>query len=426
VKEIILSSSGDRFKKSTSVDKEDHPILICMGAPGMGKSHLAQSVGSWLKDCSNKELADCACKDTLSVHITFNSDTKYNTHPQFESKYATRSLGSRALASYFGIDWMKLCEIVDIEFIRLELCLEVIVKHHRRSKGLNDTDTPTILYLAVDDVENVVKNDFFLNDMIRALTQTLITPPPNSFFVTLVTGTTYNPVVAMLRKRNCPFVPLRVPLLPLEEVESIFRGNKDAVSQYVDNPNFSLLLADIGGIPRVLEWLWTYLHLQKHDGSGAGTGDQGRQAAQDAIIARARAHIMDEYGETYGDSGGEGGALVALVKAVFLRRDVYPEDIVCPGLGQATYGELESSGRIILSYTTFARKVYMPLMALEQMRTSLPSSLNSRLLDLFQNSGTRRGWEEFNMTYDALLCSLYTWEEEKEVSVPLSDFYRGG
>jgi len=406
------------------VDKEDHPILICMGAPGTGKSRLAQSVGSWLQDCSNKELGDCARNDSLSVHITFNNDTKYDTHQNLDGKCASGSLGSRALASYFGINWMKLCRYVDVKFMQLHLCLEVIVDHHRRSKGLNDTDTPTILYLAVDDVGSVVRNDAFLNDMIRSLSQMLITPPPNSFFVTLVTGTTYNPVVAMLRKRTCPFVHLPVPLLPLEEVESIFRGNKDAVSQYVGNPLFSLLLADIGGVPRVLEWLWKYL--QKHE-SGEGTG------GQDDIIALARSHVMHTYGVQYGNIMGGGSALVALVKALFLRHDVLPEGTV-PGLGQTTYGELERSGRIILSYVqdpgnnagaTTSRRVYMPLMALQEMLDYLPSSLKSQLVHIFQISQTWQGWEEFNIRYDALLCSLYTWEEENEVSVPLSDYYRG-
>jgi hypothetical protein len=78
-----------------------------MGAPGTGKSRLAQSVGSWLKDCSNKELGDCARNDTLSVHITFNSDTKCDIHRNLDGKYASGSLGSRALASYFGINWMN-------------------------------------------------------------------------------------------------------------------------------------------------------------------------------------------------------------------------------------------------------------------------------------------------------------------------------
>jgi hypothetical protein len=423
-KEMILSSAGDRFEKSTSKDKQSHPILICMGAPGTGKSRLAQSVGSWLKDCSNKELADCAEKDTLSVHITFNSDTKYMTDAHLGGKSASGSLGSRALASYFGINWRKLCHVVDVKFMKLDLCVEVIVEHHRRSMGLNDTDTPTILYLAVDDVGRVVQYDDFLNDMINELGQMLITPPPNSFFVTLVTGTIYNPVVARLRESTHPHFNLPVPLLPLEEVESIFRGNKDAVSQYVDNPLFSLLLADIGGVPRVLEWLWTYL--QKHERRGEGTG------SQDDIIALARSHVMHTYGVQYGNSMGGGSALAALVKALFLRHDVHPENTV-PGLGQTTYGELERSGRIILSYVqdpgnagaTELRRVYMPLMALQQMLGDLPLSLSSQLFHLFEISQTWQGWEEFNIRYDALLCSLHTWGEENEVSVPLSDYYRG-
>jgi hypothetical protein len=152
-----------------------------VGAPGTGKSRLAQSVGCWLQDCSNKELGECAEKDTLSVHITFNNDSKYDIHRNLDGKYATCSLGSRALASYFGSNWRKLCDVVDVKFMPLDLCLEVIVDHHRRSKGPNDSDTPTILYLAVDDVGSVVRND----------------------------------------------VHLPVPKLPLEEVESIFRGNKD-------------------------------------------------------------------------------------------------------------------------------------------------------------------------------------------------------
>jgi len=80
-----------------------------MGAPGTGKSRLAQSVGSWLQDCSNKELGDCARNDSLSVHITFNNDTKYDIHPNLDGKYATCSLGSRALASYFGMDGAVSC-----------------------------------------------------------------------------------------------------------------------------------------------------------------------------------------------------------------------------------------------------------------------------------------------------------------------------
>ena len=416
------------FHKKGTGDKENNRLLIAFAAPGTGKSRLAQSLPDALKTCGDPELETLARNDTLTILISFNGDTKYDEN--FD-KSASSSIGVRALASYFGFPWDVLMREPFVSKITLKMCLETILKHHRRD--FPEGAPETVLYLAVDDVGGIIPGALsggddkgegliFLKQITNSLGVLLITSPPGCFFVSVLTGTIFVPVTDILRASSHPYAVLGVPLLPFDEVEALL-SNRDIIDlppEYLDAPEFLRLVADIGGVPRVVEWFLEFL-----DKNAAG------KPFETVLISRARGHIEAAFSARFKMVSSH---ISAIVRTFILRSPVDISHVVTPG-SKLTYGDLEAMGSIFLEYDEFISKhvVVIPLIALQSWNKQLPhgrfsNALHKLMMMLNNDKFTWQNWEEFCVYYDILLCSMHSQEDREgdgDGTVLLKDFYRG-
>jgi hypothetical protein len=425
----ILEQTEKRYLQIGRGDKEDNPILLCFAAPGTGKSRLAESGAKFLSESKNDELRRMAQDDTLAIHISFNGNTKYDKETDHK---ASQSLGLRVLSSYFGFDWGILKGGNFLSGLTLESCLQAVLLHHRRNFP---ADAPrTILYLAVDDIGGIYphrdretispylagemdKASEFVKQLTNSVGSILITPPQNSFCVALITGTTYIPVTNILRTSAHPYVNVGVPLLPLQEAMALVQETGVFPESLLAHPEFVRLMADIGGIPRVLEWLLDFF--STHSALAISKElfptliSQARVSVQ--LIFERRYKIDPPY--TY-----------ALMRAAILRTPVMMSSFVLREDGY-TYGDLESNGSIFLEHdqTTNVRTVAVPLIAMNlwiKYIHETPHALTKLMQSKDNDYFSWKNFEEFCALYESLLCVMHS-SNDKARDVPLTEFYRG-
>eukprot|EP00808_Paulinella_micropora_P023345 g53611.t1 len=178
---LLCETFSQRFKNYLKgfLDKEKQPHLICFATAGTGKSRLAQEALPLLqKHVEHRELRALLRNSTVSVHVTFNGDTKFNQWDRESG--AEAALSVRTLASYFGV------QITSLHFLRtieLRTALDCILLDFRRRRSLAQ-DSPVAFYLAVDDMgqtllpaDNAKVARSFLKDISNAAGSWLLGPP---------------------------------------------------------------------------------------------------------------------------------------------------------------------------------------------------------------------------------------------------------
>eukprot|EP00808_Paulinella_micropora_P001222 g35408.t1 len=293
---LLCETVSKRFENYLQglLDKEKQPHLSCFATAGTGKSRLAQDALSLLqKHVENRELCALLQNSTVSVHVTFNGGTKCDRWDRENGAQA--ALSARVLASYFGV------EIESLRFLRrieLRAALDCILLDFRRRRSLAQ-DSPVAFYLAIDDagqtlldVENAQAARSFLKDISNAAGSWLLRPPRSVFPITLITGTTAQAIASILSTESSH---------PYEDW-----ANDGQVQQ---------LLADIGGLPRLLEILSS--SLQELVKRGQRPTNASRATVQHELmtfIEQRTGHLNEE-------------VVHAIVRAELTREIVTNEDV---------------------------------------------------------------------------------------------------
>ena len=61
------------FKNKLSEDKEAHPIPVCVGPPGIGKSRLLESVVSFFQQHKSAQGSNSLFTNAVEVLVTFGN-----------------------------------------------------------------------------------------------------------------------------------------------------------------------------------------------------------------------------------------------------------------------------------------------------------------------------------------------------------------
>lgn len=418
--------SNSRLLKRRETDKEAHPHVICISAPGTGKSRLADYGLEALKSSdinAYPKLAELANNGAaLAVHVSYNGHSPFNTHDIKLGPSA--SLACRLLDSYFrsldrGSFLQQLLEAKYIESLTVGASLQAILSHHRSRLSL-PAEQDLLLYIAVDDVSGICsfgtdwtldKGKEYLKALFSILSGFYSDWHTHSFLVTMVTGTVLGPISEVLINRK--YINLAVPLLSLSQslqlAEDAFsRANvdkKDLAS--FDWLEFKLLLSDIGGIPR---YVWEAINgvlkpnLQRVELSRIG------ESIQSSMIIRYG--ILSSSSLLY---------IPSIVSVALLRQPIDPNfRVLMNSADSTTWSDLENRGILYFlpsnkSETTIA----LPFYHFQTMIRNFPFSPS--LKNLFIRDWT--SWELFVVSHDALLLSLYRLQRTKYVSV--AEYYKG-
>jgi len=212
----VLKSAEDKLADFDRVEKEKNPIMTCFGAPGTGKSRLAEEVGKSFRDIGTRHdkenypnLAKLA-NDVLCIHLSFNSNTKIEE----DETNVQGALSRRLISSAFDLDFDSSSRFRGMKF---RDSLKLVLHFHRLHHA---PDAPrTLVYVAIDDIGGVYS--LFKKDGLKALTDAvgkcLIDPPAGMLFVSLVTGTIREPVRDVLTESSHPREEVGVPLFPLDD-----------------------------------------------------------------------------------------------------------------------------------------------------------------------------------------------------------------
>eukprot|EP00808_Paulinella_micropora_P003715 g29695.t1 len=223
--------------------------------------------------------------------------------------------------------------------IELRTALDCILLDFRRRRSLAQ-DSPVVFYLAIDDagqtllkdVENAQAARSFLKDISNAAGSWLLRPPRSVFPITLITGTTAQAIGSILSTESShPYVSLPVPLLPLNESDAILR--ELGLEDWANDGQVQQLLADIGGLPRLLEILFSSLQqLVKRGQRPTNASWATVQRALMTFVEQRTGHLNEE-------------VVHAIVRAALTRETMTNEDVAH---GQQTWGDLERCGAVFL------------------------------------------------------------------------------
>eukprot|EP00808_Paulinella_micropora_P030034 g48185.t1 len=418
---LLCETVSRRFENYLKglLDKEKQPHLICFATAGTGKSRLAQDALPLLqKYVENRELCALLQNSAVSVHVTFNGGTKVDLWDRENGAQA--ALSARILASYFGL------EIESLRFLRrieLRTALDCILLDFRRRRSLAQ-DSPVVFYLAIDDagqtllkdVENAQAARSFLKDISNAAGSWLLRPPRSVFPITLITGTTAQAIGSILSTESShPYVSLPVPLLPLNESDAILR--ELGLEDWANDGQVQQLLADIGGLPRLLEVLFSSLQELVEKGQRPTNASWATvQRALMTFVEQRTGHLNEE-------------VVHAIVRAALTRETVTNEDVAH---GQQTWGDLERCGAVFLrEQKQGGMVVEVPYLIIEgKVRNLKKRRLPDVVEALFRVPEPRfwewRTWEKFNALFDGATASLLAQREgEGSQTVSVARFYRG-
>lgn len=424
--DTLRKITHSRLLNRREVDKELHPHVICMSAPGAGKSRLADYGLEALKLIDAKDYSKLTTLANngaaLAIHVSYNNATPFI--PMDRKLGASASLACRLLSSYFRTTsdaklLMYLYGEDNIQSLTVETSLEVILSDHRRRLAL-PVDQDILLYIAVDDVSSIISstdNGWTAADgkgFLKSIFDTLsmIYADRQCFVTAMVTGTVLGHTSEILINTNRKYINLAVPILSLDQSVQLAKDafSRNSIDKSVlENFNwleFKLLLSDIGGVPR---YVWNAIN------------DVLETRLAKVDFRTIRTSIHNEMSQRYGISAS---ALFhpAIVFAALSRQPVQPnEKVLLDSSDSTTWIDLENRGLLFFSpSSSFMSTIVLPYIHLQSMKVG--TTLTS---DLFHSlcGGDWSSWEKFVASHDALLLTLYGQQRRKYISV--AEYYRG-
>eukprot|EP00808_Paulinella_micropora_P014526 g45664.t1 len=419
---LLCETVSQRFENYLKglLDKEKQPHLICFATAGTGKSRLAQDALPLLQEhVENRELCALLQNSTVSVHATFNGGTKFNSW-DWENG-AEAALSVRALAST-SVSKSRRCISCGQSSCALHLTVSfwtsaaaAWLKTHRRELAAwtatigasdhidNRHDWLEVLDELVLDVVVRVHREEKVAAWIENLSAAgkdiygnpLGKPPKDPAIKCQVCGRSIGAskfaphLDKCMGKSSHPYVSLPVPLLSFNESDDILR--ELGLEDWANDGQVQQLLADIGGLPRLLEILFSSLRKLVERG----------QRPTNASWATVQHALMTFVKQRTGPVEEE--VVHAIVRAALTRETVTYEDVAH---GQQTWGDLERCGAVFLrEQKQRCMVVEVPCLIIEgKVRNLKKRRLPDVVEALFRVPEPRfwewRTWEKFNALFD--------------------------
>ncbi|PKB94397.1 hypothetical protein RhiirA5_479173, partial [Rhizophagus irregularis] len=263
------------IKKETPTAKTNYRILLCGGAPGIGKTRY----GVELFNCLDKEWKISKGQKPYMLYMLLDFSNGYALDEyeiQGDMKIASEIILGLRLAYYFFVKKKYVMSFAMFStkaneykhIFKLDNILTHIYSHeHKRLQP----GQHLFIFLQIDEFQLIFKDRKERAELFKQLMYVLghhmTGKIPNIFIQTLLSGTAPQDAIRAMEPSTYSCEPLDLPLLSLEsrlDIMREFATNHD-VSDCVWMPKIWIhqLLLDTGGLPRALEYLFTELFGQK-------------------------------------------------------------------------------------------------------------------------------------------------------------------
>ncbi|GBC33571.2 uncharacterized protein OCT59_007697 [Rhizophagus irregularis] len=265
----------ETIKKETSIAKTNYRILLCGGAPGIGKTRY----GVELFNCLDKEWKISKGQKPYMLYMLLDFSNSYALDEyeiQEDMKIASEIILGLRLAYYFFVKKKYVMSFAMFStkaneykhIFKLDNVLAHIYSHeHKRLQP----GQHLFIFLQIDEFQLIFKDRKERAELFKQLMYVLghhmTRKIPNIFIQTLLSGTAPQDAIRAMEPSMYSCEPLDLPLLSLEsrlDIMREFATNHD-VSDCVWMPKIWIhqLLLDTGGLPRALEYLFAELFGQK-------------------------------------------------------------------------------------------------------------------------------------------------------------------
>ncbi|KYR00419.1 hypothetical protein DLAC_03174 [Tieghemostelium lacteum] len=411
--------------------RENQPLLVIAGAPGIGKTRILQHIGKYFHTKIESKLP----KHQININISLGNASSW---VHIEGSNPTFALCKRILHKYFAeghhVPYEKFCcEIESMlkETITFTFCFSAI---HDHLTSLDPTmqNQECLINFGIDefqkclfDSKDVVHRRSILKMVIQSISGLLV-PPPNSkqlFFNIIFAGIILEDITFVIGESSIPyhFIPLR--LLNLNEYMKISETIL-GTQKFKDN-DIQRAIRFMGGWPRPLEILFNVI--RNHFGSNTlpinyNTTD---------LLTTVEIDLNQRYPVAIIDEDLSPSIIAYSVTQKVIRPQDKPITVIHPQdptlINERTFDDLQSNGLITI---TSDNKVFLPLIFLRRYTNVYNQSplLNSLkyLIILLEKKSSWEEWENFNCYLETiknqshhLLSLMY-----KSKSYSLGEYYR--
>ncbi|CAB5364583.1 unnamed protein product [Rhizophagus irregularis] len=260
----------EAIKKETPTAKTNYRILLCGGAPGIGKTRY----GVELFNCLDKEWKISKGQKPHMLYMLFDFTNGYALDEyeiQGDIKIASEIILGLRLAYHYLVHKKYVMSFTVFrtksneykQFFRLSNVLLYI--HNLEHESLIQRGKHLFIFLQIDEFQLIFKErnegEKLFEQLMYILGHHMAGEIPEVFVQTLLSGTAPQDAIRAMEPTMYSIEPLNLPLLSLESRLDIMRDfatNYD-VSDCVWVPKVWIhqLLLDTGGLPRALEYLFT-------------------------------------------------------------------------------------------------------------------------------------------------------------------------
>jgi hypothetical protein len=328
--DMLARSTELRFRhlRAGRTDKKLHPIPFLADGPGSGKSRWLFELPVSFKEhvLAKKDeypfLSD-ALQAPMFISISFGSVTGF-----FDEEIRIgidRSLSVRILDLYLENATEHLMARTPKNTSDIQYAITLLSKQFK----------PSCLFLCLDEVNRVYQADHqLLQSLFNEIGKLGCSNDP--LVVSVLAGTVIRPMTEILRESTHPPLRIPLPLLSRESSLLIIREKLVVAPATFEDVRTDLeeIVADIGGHPRALEFLYDTLCAFK---PVAAFKDE-----MDTLFGVVQGKIQQQYDLRSLE-------IDTIIAKAFLSQEVFPNSIV-KGSGGLTYQYFEERGIIKLRY----------------------------------------------------------------------------
>ena len=390
-REALYKQVWDEFnvqRKLCTADRKCWKMVACVGTPGSGKTRFLAEV---LK--APHPLVASHFRNYAHIHATYNNGnetTQWDLTLPPNQSFATRLLyhyfvehrgvNPKCISSFFN----EVGEKTEYHWVDFYTALTLIRDDVIAQQKLDCRETVHVA-IGVDEFNKLLPSTnphaspLLLKQLVASLGSTMISPPPDTKFYVLFGGTASHSVQDAGLGSSFDVTLLRLP--PLKIDSSIFIAEQILSWEHVrTNPCLRSLLVDIGGHPRLLQYL---LQLLKE-----------YQSPEEVDWCK----IQIEYSRVVRErlSGVAADVLVIALRDFITQKIVEPYNFIKPGV---TYEDLEQKEiGLSLVRDKDGCKIYWPFICLQSW------CLGSRDTSLALYQAVQ------GVCRSTLTAELYTWQ----------------
>ncbi|UZO07637.1 uncharacterized protein OCT59_027917 [Rhizophagus irregularis] len=257
------------IKKETPTAKTNYRILLCGGAPGIGKTRY----GVELFNCLDKEWKISKGQKPYMLYMLFDFTNGYALDEyeiQGDIKIASEIILGLRLAYHYLVHkkYVMSFTVFRTKSNEYKQCFRLsnvlLYIHNLEHESLIQRGKHLFIFLQIDEFQLIFKErnggEKLFKQLMYTLGHHMAGEIPEVFVQTLLSGTAPQDAIRAMEPTMYSIEPLDLPLLSLESRLEIMRefATNHGVSDCVWVPKVWIhqLLLDTGGLPRALEYLF--------------------------------------------------------------------------------------------------------------------------------------------------------------------------